>query len=118
MLKLPWPSSSLPASHRVKLGAYTPRLNVVVALNEPEVPVIVKVYCPTGAVLLAVSVSTLYPIVGFGANDAVTPLGRPDVTAKFTLPVNPYWGFTLTEVVPELFWPMLRLPAQRVNVGP
>jgi hypothetical protein len=80
----------------VKLGAYTPRLTVVVVLNEPEVPVMVRVYCPRLAVLLAVSVNVLKPVVGFGAKDAVTPLGRPDVTARFTLPVNPYWGVTPT----------------------
>ena len=63
------------------------------ALSEPAVPVIVRVYWPRWAVLLAVSVSTLLPGVGLGANDAVTPLGRPD-TDRFTPPVNPYWGFT------------------------
>jgi hypothetical protein len=61
----------------------------VVAVRFPEVPVIVTVFVPTGAELLAVSVSTLYPVVGLGENDAVTPLGRPD-TEKFTFPVNPY----------------------------
>jgi hypothetical protein len=56
--------------------------------------VIVRLYCPRLAVLFAVSVSVLDPVVGFGIHEAVTPLGRPDVTAKVTLPVNPYSGFT------------------------
>ena len=93
--EVPWPTLRLfPQS--VKLGASIPTATVVVALNEPEVPVMVSVYCPTLAALLAVSVNVLKPVVGFGANDAVTPLGRPAVTARFTLPVNPFWGFTLT----------------------
>ena len=75
------------------------------ALNVPEVPVMVSVYCPRLAVPFAVSVSVLEPVVGFGANDAVTPLGRPEVTARLTLPVNPYWGFTFTLDALELPWP-------------
>lgn len=65
---------------------------MVLALWEPEVPVIVTVYCPRLAVLLAVSVSKLLPeelgtAVGLGLKDAVTPLGRPE-TARLTLPVK------------------------------
>jgi len=60
----------------------------VVAVRLPEVPVIVTVCSPVLAELLAISVSVLFPFVGFGARDAVTPLGRPD-TERFTLPVNP-----------------------------
>ena len=63
----------------------------VVAVRLPEVPVITSVYCPSAAVLLAVNVSVLDPVVGLGENEAVTPLGRPE-TAKFTLPVKPYCG--------------------------
>ena len=51
---------SKPFAQSVKLGAYTPRVRVVVALNEPEVPVIVSVYCPTGAVLLNMAVFGAY----------------------------------------------------------
>jgi len=61
---------------------------VVVAVSAPEVPVMVTVAVPGVAALPAASVRTLVPVVGFGANDAVTPLGRPDA-ARFTLPVNP-----------------------------
>jgi hypothetical protein len=64
-------------------------VTVVVAVKEPEVPVMVSVYCPTGAELLAVSVNVLQLLVGFGLKDAVTPLGSPEVTARSTLPVNP-----------------------------
>ncbi len=54
----------------------------------------VTVYCPTLAELLDVSVSKDDPVVGFVPHDAVTPVGRPDVTARFTLPVNPFREFT------------------------
>jgi len=50
-------------------------------------------------VLLAVSVSTLVPVVGLVAKDAVTPLGNPDAV-RFTLPVKPYWGVTVMVDVP------------------
>jgi hypothetical protein len=79
----------------VKLGTKIPRVMVCVAVCLPEVPVMVSVYWPTGAVLLVVRVSVLPEVLGFGVNAAVTPLGRP-ATERFTLPVNPYCGFTET----------------------
>ena len=73
---------------------------VLVAHQPPEVPVMVTVALPTVAVLLAVSVRTLEPVeVGFGANDAVTPLGRPEAD-RVTLPVNPFAGTTVIKEVP------------------
>jgi hypothetical protein len=69
----------------------------------------VSVFVPRAAELLADNVSVLNPVVGFGANDAVTPLGRPD-TERFTLPVNPYCGLTETLVVPEAPWPIFTVP--------
>jgi hypothetical protein len=50
----------------------------------------VTVAVPGVAELLAASVRTLVPLVGFVPHDAVTPAGSDDVTARFTLPVNPY----------------------------
>ena len=70
----------------------------------------VSVFVPRAAELLAENVSVLNPVVGFGVNDAVTPLGRPD-TERFTLPVNPYCGFTATLAVPEVPWPIFTIPA-------
>ena len=52
-------------------------------------------YCPRLAELLAVKVTVLLPVVGFGEKDAVTPLGRPEAE-RVTLPVNPLSWFTLT----------------------
>jgi len=79
----------------------TVRAMVVVADNVPDVPVIVTVEDPVAAVLLAVRVSTLLPVVGFVPNEAVTPLGRPDA-ASVTLPVNPPTSVTLIVLVPLL----------------
>ena len=86
----------------VKLGAaLTVRATLVVALRFPEVPLMVTVVVPVLAVPLAVSVSTLLPVVGFVPNAAVTPLGNPDA-ARVTLPLNPFWSVTIMVDVPEL----------------
>jgi hypothetical protein len=61
----------------------------VLAICEPDVPVMVTVYCPRAAALLAVNVSVLLAVVGLGEKDPVTPLGSPE-TERFTLPVKPY----------------------------
>ena len=86
----------------VKLGVaveFTVNARVVVAVRLPEVPVIVTVADPVVAVLLAVSVSTLVPVVGFVPKAAVTPVGRPDA-ARVTLPVNPPTSVTVIVLVP------------------
>jgi hypothetical protein len=90
------------AAESVKLGCgVTVRLTVVVCVSEPEVPVIVTVVGPPMvAVALAVSVKTLDVVVLVGLNDAVTPVGRVEVTAKLTLPVKPFSGFTVIVLVP------------------
>ena len=76
---------------------------MVVCVSVPEVPVIVTVVGPpTVAVALAVNVKTLVLLVVVGLNDAVTPLGRVEVTAKLTLPVKPFTGFTVIVLVPLL----------------
>ena len=73
----------------VKLGGrLTVSAIVVDAVRLPEVPVIVTVATPVVAVLLAVNVIPLDPVVGLVAKFAVTPLGKP-VAASVTLPVNP-----------------------------
>ena len=86
----------------MKLGAaVTVRLTVVVCVKLPDVPVIVTVIGPpTVAVALAVSVNTLVELVAVGLNEAVTPLGNVEVTARLTLPLNPFIGFTVIVLVP------------------
>jgi len=96
-------------------GALTVRATVVVAVRLPEVPVIVTVADPVAAVLLAVSVSTLVPVVGLVPNAAVTPLGRPDA-ANVTLPENPPASFTVMVLVPLLPWVTVRLLGESESV--
>jgi hypothetical protein len=59
----------------------------------------VTVLVPVVAVLLAVNVSVLVPVAGFGLNAAVTPLPRP-LADKVTLPVKPLEGVIVIVVVP------------------
>ncbi len=54
---------------------------VVELVKLPDVPWIVTETVPVAAVLLAVKVSVLVVVAGFGLNCAVTPLGRPRRTA-------------------------------------
>jgi hypothetical protein len=77
----------------------TSKVNVVLAVVPPEVPVTVTVKAPVAAVLLAVSVSTLELVEDVGLNAAVTPLGSPDMV-KATLPVNPPVSATVMVSVP------------------
>ena len=79
--------------YRVNVGTNIPRLKFMVAVCDPEVPVMVNGYWPVAALLLAVNFKVLWPVVGLGENDAVTPAGKPDME-RFTLPVNPYCGLT------------------------
>lgn len=80
-------------------SAVTVRAMVVLAVNVPEVPVIVTVAAPAVAVAPAVRVSTLVDVVGFVANAAVTPVGRPDA-ARVTEPVNGLTSVTVMVSVP------------------
>lgn len=71
----------------------TVRLSVVVCVKLPDVPVTITAAGPVVAELLALNVKVLLLVAGSGLNDAVTPAGSADVTARFTLPVNPFAGF-------------------------
>ena len=59
----------------------------------------VTVAVPVVAVLLAVKVSVLVPVVLEGLNEAVTPLGNPEAD-KLTLPPKPFEGLTVIVDVP------------------
>ena len=72
---------------------------VVVALRLPEVPVMVTFDVPVAAEELAVRLRTLAPLVGFVANEAVTPLGKPDAD-RVALPENPSTSVTEIVLVP------------------
>src|SRR6266852_5665973 len=84
----------------------------------PEGPVMVTVAVPMVAVLPAVSVKVLVPVVLAGLKEAVTPLGRPEAD-KLTVPANPFWGVSVIVLVPLAPWAMLRLvgAADRLNCG-
>jgi hypothetical protein len=69
----------------------------------PDVPVTVNDVVPGEAVLDAVSVSVLEPVAGFGEKEAVTPLGSPEAL-RFTLPIKPYSGLTVTDEVALAPW--------------
>jgi hypothetical protein len=74
------------------------RLNVVVCVKLPDMPVMVTVTVPVAAVPLAVRVSVLVELVGFGEKPAVTPLGNPDAE-RVTLPLKPFSGITVIVLV-------------------
>ena len=75
---------------RIKSGDAMVTATVVVSLRAPEVPVMVNTKLfPVVAELLALSVSELLLVVGFTPQLAVTPLGSAEVTARFTLLLNP-----------------------------
>jgi len=99
--------------------ASTVRLNVVVLVKLPEVPVMVTVTVPVAAEALAVSVSVLVVVAGFGLNPAVTPLGKPDAE-RVTLPLKPSSGVMVMVLVPLLPCVMVTLVglADKVKFGP
>jgi hypothetical protein len=79
----------------------TVSVTLVACVKPPEMPVTVTVPAYGGAVALAVSVSVLFPVAGFGLKVAVTPLGNPDAESD-TLPVNPFAGVIMIVLVPWL----------------
>jgi hypothetical protein len=74
--------------------ALTVRAMVVLAVVLPETPLMVTVEVPVAAVLLAVKVTTLLPVVGLVPKAAVTPLGWPEAESV-TLPLNPSTSVTV-----------------------
>ena len=81
---------------------------MVVDVKVPRMPVTVSEYVPGTTALPAVRVSTDAPDA-VGENEAVTPVGRPEML-KLTLPVRPSALRVLMLMVPDIPWPMLRLP--------
>jgi hypothetical protein len=83
----------------VKFGAVMVRTIFVVLLSAPEEPVTVTVAVPAVAVLLALKVRELVPVVLDGLNAAVTPLGSPE-TPRATIPLKPFCPATLILLLP------------------
>src|ERR1035441_2073718 len=92
----------------------TVREIVVVALSEPEVPVMVTVDVPAVAVALAVNVSTLVEVAGLVPNAAVTPLGKP-LAARVTEPLNGLTSVTVMVSVPLALWAIDRLADEALS---
>src|SRR5262245_46037413 len=87
----------------------TVRLRLVVRVVEPEVPVTVMVEVPVVAVAEAVKVrvEAALPFAGGvtepGANEAVTPLGRPEAE-RATAELKPLTLLTVMLLVPPVPW--------------
>ena len=103
MLKLPGDAESVKFC-----GALTISESVVLLLKPLAVPVTVTENVPVVAVLVAVRVSVLEPVVGFGLNPALTPLGRLEAD-KLTLPLKPFCGVTVIVLVAFAPWTTLKL---------
>jgi hypothetical protein len=86
--EVPGPVLKVPLES-VKVGTYTPSEKVLVAVIDPDVPLIVTVLWPALARTLAVKITVALDVVGFGEIVAVTPAGRPE-TLRFTAPEKPY----------------------------
>jgi hypothetical protein len=86
-------------AERVNFGAaLTVTETVVLLVKPPTVPVTFTAKVPVVAVAVAVRVSVLEAVAGFGLNDGVTPLGKPDAD-KLTLLLKPFCGVTEIAVV-------------------
>ena len=81
------------------MTAVTVRLSVVVLVRPSDEPVIVTVIVPVAALLLAVKVNVLVPVVLAGLNEAVTPAGRPEAD-RLIVPLKPPCRATVMVLVP------------------
>lgn len=88
--------------------ALTVRLIVVVCVKLPAVPVTVTVAVPVAALEVAVSVKVVELVAGFGLNEAVTPLGKPEPD-RDTLPLKPFAGVMVIVLLPLDPCAMVRL---------
>jgi len=83
----------------------------VVCVKVPELPITLTVAVSGVAVGLAVSVSVLLLVAGFGLKAAVTPLGSPGTpkAESDTLPLNPFSGVIVIVLVPWFPCAMVKL---------
>ncbi len=65
--------------------------------------------------MLAVRLKVCGPVAGFGLNDAVTPLSKPEAD-KLTLPLKPFCGVTVIVLVPLAPCVMVKLPGEAESV--
>ena len=96
-------------------GGLIVRESVVELDRLPDEPVMVTVAGPVVAVLLAVRVRVLAPVVLVGLNKAFTPAGKPDVD-RVTVPLKPLSALTVTVLIPLAPWMMVKLPGEAERV--
>lgn len=100
VVEVPWVRVEAPKGASVKLGVPMVTGIVVLAVWDPDVPVTVIEAFPATAALVAETVSEVELVTRDGLRLAVTPAGKLE-TARFTLPVNPFLGTTLTEAAAD-----------------
>ncbi len=81
------------------IACVTVSVSPVVCARLPEAPVKSTAAVPVVAVPLAVRVSVLVLLAGFGLKAAVTPVGNPRAESD-TLPLNPFAGAIVIVLVP------------------
>lgn len=87
-------------AERLKFGGAFTASEIVAALDKlADEPVTVTVKVPVVAVLLAVKVNVLVPVVLPGLKDAVTPVGRPEAD-KVTALLKPFCGVMVRVLAP------------------
>ena len=82
-----------------------------------DVPVTVTANVPGAAVALAVRVSVVPLLEGFGVNAAVTPSGRPEAV-NVTVPLKPFEGVIVIALVSWPPCPTLKVLGLAVSVKP
>ena len=97
------------------MTAVTLRLTVAVLVRPSEEPVTVTATVPVAALLLAVKVNVLVPVVLPGLNEAVTPAGKPEVN-KLTLLLKPLNALTEMVMVPLSPWTTVKLLGEAESV--
>jgi hypothetical protein len=95
----------------VVVAAVTVSAMGVDAVRPPEVPVMMTVVVPAGAVPLTENVTTLVVVAGLTVNAAVTPLGRP-LAASVTEPLNGLTSVIVMVEVVLLFWAIVSAPGE------
>lgn len=97
------------------VGTITVRVKEALLLSAPETPLTVMGKLPTVAVLLAVKVTKLVPVLPGAANAAATPLGRPGADSV-TLLLKPFCAVIVTILVADAPRGSPRVAGSRDNV--
>ena len=92
------PTKSMLMAPTEERDAVTFRITLAECVSEPLAPVMVRVGLPTGVLELVaiVSVELAPAAIEVGLKEAVVPAGRPLVTPRLTVPVNPFSAAALT----------------------